>query len=166
MRCYRDGAMRSSKRDRAPARRRKARGRLSSRDFAFIFQRVPRLCVDVVIRDRRGVVLIKRDITPDRGKWHLPGGTVRFGEHLASAVKRFARDETGLEVAVLRGLGVNEAFRRGKTPHNVMATFLVRPRGGTLGGSWQGQRVRFFRSLPQNVVREQAALLRAHRLIA
>lgn len=154
-----------SKRNRASARSIEPHGRLSGRNFDFIFRRVPRLCVDVVIRDRRGVVLIKRDITPDRGKWHLPGGTVRFGERLVHAAQRFARDETGLEVAILRGLGVNEAFRRGKTPHNVMATFLVRPRSGTLGGSWQGRQVKFFRTLPRNIVREQASLLRAHRLI-
>lgn len=30
--------------------------------------------------------------------WHLPGGTVRFGERLLEAVKRIAKRELGIEV--------------------------------------------------------------------
>jgi hypothetical protein len=40
--------------------------------------------------------------------WHLPGGTVRFGEPLVAAVARVARDELGVEVAVGELLGAIE----------------------------------------------------------
>ena len=50
-------------------------------EFDWIFSRVPRLTVEVVISEPgRGVLLSLRDIEPCRGMWHLPGGTVRFGE--------------------------------------------------------------------------------------
>jgi ADP-ribose pyrophosphatase YjhB (NUDIX family) len=40
--------------------------------------------------------------------WHLPGGTVRFGEPLVEAVARVARDELGLSVDVGEMLGYIE----------------------------------------------------------
>ena len=140
--------------------------RLSLRDFRFIYRSVPRLCVDVIIRDRRGAVLIQRDIMPDTGRWHVPGGTVHFGETLEQAVRRFANHEAGLRVKILRCLGVVEYFRGKKFGHMVSATYLARPIGGTLHGGWQGRRVAFSRRMPRNTVPEQAEFLIANRLLA
>jgi len=78
-------------------------------EFDRIFSRVPRLTVELVILDRsRGVLLALRDIEPCRGMWHLPGGTVRFGEPLTDAVARVGHDELGLEVRAGRLLGYIE----------------------------------------------------------
>lgn len=69
-------------------------------DFDWIFARVPRLTVEVMIAaSDRGVLLALRDSGPCEGLWHLPGGTVRFGEPLTEAVRRVARDELGLAVS-------------------------------------------------------------------
>lgn len=139
---------------------------LSQKDFDFIHQRVPRLCVDVVIRDRRGVVLARRDIYPDHGRWTFPGGTLRRGEKLAQAVQRFCRDETGLTVAIVKCLGPIEYFRpRDKIGHVVSIVFLARPTGGRLRGSWQGRRVSFFKSPPSPMAPEQRWFLIRQRLI-
>lgn len=139
--------------------------RLSPRDFKFIYRRMPRLCVDLVIKDRRGILLIQRDITPDKGRWHFPGGTVHFGETLADAVKRFGRDETGLAVKIERIIGAAEYFRGARFGHIVSIVVLVRPRSGTLRGSAQGRRVAFFKSLPRGTVVEQRRFLIQHRII-
>lgn len=139
--------------------------RLSPRDFKFIYQRVPRLCVDLVIRDRRGVILIQRDITPDKGRWHFPGGTIHFGETMSDAIRRFARDEAGLKVKVLKVLDAVEYFRGKRFGHIVSVTYLVRPISGRLHGGWQGRKVAFFKSLPKNTVVEQGRFLITHRLI-
>lgn len=56
----------------------------------------------------RGVLLTRRDIPPNVGAWHIPGGTVLFAEAVVEAVKRVARDELGLEVAVGELLGYIE----------------------------------------------------------
>ena len=78
-------------------------------EFDWIFSRVPRLTVEVVISSpERGVLLSRRDIEPCRGMWHLPGGTVRFGEPVADAVKRVAEQELGLTVSVGPLLGYIE----------------------------------------------------------
>jgi len=84
-------------------------GWLPKAEFDSIFSRVPRLCVEVVIvAPERGVLLTRRDIPPNVGAWHIPGGTVLFGEPLVQSVKRVARDELGLEVAVGEMLGYIE----------------------------------------------------------
>jgi ADP-ribose pyrophosphatase YjhB (NUDIX family) len=78
-------------------------------EFDRIFSRVPRLTVEVVIASSdRGVLLALRDFGPCKGLWHLPGGTVRFGEPVADAVKRVALDELGLTVSVEELLGYIE----------------------------------------------------------
>jgi ADP-ribose pyrophosphatase YjhB (NUDIX family) len=85
------------------------RGPLPKEEFDAIFSRVPRLTVEVVIASpQRGVLLSLRDIEPCKDMWHLPGGTVRFGEPLVDAVARVARDELGLTVAVGELLGYIE----------------------------------------------------------
>jgi len=82
-------------------------GWLPKPEYDAIYSRVPRLCVEVVVADPdRGVVLACRDIPPNVGAWHIPGGTVLFGERLRDAVRRVARDELNaeeLEVGELLG---------------------------------------------------------------
>lgn len=45
--------------------------------------------------------LTKRAIEPCKGQWHLPDGTVRFGEPMTDAVKRIAERELGDQVTNL-----------------------------------------------------------------
>jgi ADP-ribose pyrophosphatase YjhB (NUDIX family) len=84
-------------------------GWLPEEEFLAIYRRVPRLCVEVVIVEpERGVLLKVRDIPPNEGAWHIPGGTVLFAEPLVETVRRVARDELGLEVEVGELLGYIE----------------------------------------------------------
>jgi ADP-ribose pyrophosphatase YjhB (NUDIX family) len=84
-------------------------GWLPKPEYDSIYSRVPRLCVEVVIATpEQGVLLARRDIPPNVGAWHIPGGTVLFGEPVVEAVKRVARDELMLEVDVGELLGYIE----------------------------------------------------------
>jgi 8-oxo-dGTP pyrophosphatase MutT (NUDIX family) len=112
-------------------------GWLPKPEYDWIFSRVPRLCVEVIlVRPDRGVLLALRDIPPNVGAWHIPGGTVLFGEPLADAVRRVALDELGLHVTAHELLGYIEypshyengldcpvglAFRTELTPHSASA---------------------------------------------
>jgi len=77
-------------------------------EFKKIYSRVPRLCVEVVLMKRKSLLLIRRTIAPAVGQWHTPGGTVLKGEDLEQAVKRVASEELGLQVKVLKFIGVIE----------------------------------------------------------
>ncbi len=93
----------------APVAEPRPRGWLPREEFFAIYRRVPRLCVEVVVvGPERGVLLTLRDIPPNVGAWHIPGGTVLFGEPLVEAVRRVALDELGLRVEVGELLGYIE----------------------------------------------------------
>jgi ADP-ribose pyrophosphatase YjhB (NUDIX family) len=84
-------------------------GWLPKDEYDAIYRRVPRLCVEVVIATQdRGVLLLRRDIPPNVGAWHIPGGTVLFAEPVLEAVKRVARHELGLQVEPGEVLGYIE----------------------------------------------------------
>jgi ADP-ribose pyrophosphatase YjhB (NUDIX family) len=70
---------------------------------------VPRLTVEIVLfAPERGVVLALRDIPPNVGALHIPGGTVRWGERVTDAYRRIAEDELGIAVEAGELLGFIE----------------------------------------------------------
>lgn len=72
----------------------------------FIFYMDPKVvaCAIVEIDDR--IVLVKRDIEPQRGKWVLPGGYVDRGEEVGAAALRETSEECGLQTRIKRLHGV------------------------------------------------------------
>src|SRR5436305_1013854 len=84
-------------------------GWLPKEEYDAIYSRVPRLSVEVLVLDpARGVILALRDIPPFEGAWHIPGGTVLFGEPVTEAVRRVAQRELGVEVTADELLGYIE----------------------------------------------------------
>ncbi len=66
--------------------------------------KTPLLAVDAVILFQGGIVLIRRANPPHQGCYALPGGFVEIGETVEEAMKREAREETGLDID-LPGIG-------------------------------------------------------------
>jgi ADP-ribose pyrophosphatase YjhB (NUDIX family) len=57
----------------------------------------------VLARERElHVVIVRRGRPPREGAWTIPGGRVEPGETPAEAARREAREETGLDVRVVR----------------------------------------------------------------
>ncbi len=80
------------------------------------------------------ILLIKRDTEPFKGYWALPGGRLEPGETVEQTIVREVKEETGLEVTVLRKVG--EYHERG-TQDGVEydyypACFVVRVVGGEI----------------------------------
>lgn len=99
----------------------------------------PICCVDVVVHHRGRALLIRRKEEPAGGLWWLPGGRLFKNERLDAAARRKAREETGLDVDVVRRIGTYETwFPTGPAPrltdgyHNISTAFLVRLRGEAL----------------------------------
>lgn len=90
----------------------------------------PKLMVDIVIPDGEGrVLLIRRGSDPFEGSWALPGGFVDVGETVEDAAVREAKEETGLDVELLRLIGVYSNPERDPRGHNVSVAFLARAEG-------------------------------------
>ena len=81
---------------------------LPEAEYHEVYAKVPRLTVEVVVRGPQGILLTRRAAGPCAGLWHLPGGTVRYGEPLVEAVRRVAVEETGMEVVAGPLLGYIE----------------------------------------------------------
>lgn len=66
-----------------------------------------RVTVDAIIEKDDRIVLVKRGQEPYKGMWCLPGGHLDQGEDTREAVKREAKEETGLDVEVEGFVGDN-----------------------------------------------------------
>ena len=79
--------------------------------------------VDIIIElDRRGIILIKRKNYPYG--WALPGGFVDYGESLEDAAVREAKEETGLDVKLIRQLHTYSRPDRDPRHHSISTVFI------------------------------------------
>lgn len=139
-------------------------GLLPQAEFDAIYSRVPRLTVEAILLDDRGVFLTRRASGPCAGRWHIPGGTVRFGEPLEEAVSRVALAETGVTVIAskqVRAVEYPSHYLKG-LDHPVGIAFIVStlgdPRaaaGADMGGWFDGG------DLPAGMHDEQVDLIQS-----
>jgi 8-oxo-dGTP diphosphatase len=137
-------------------------GWLPKADYDAIYRRVPRLCVEVVVAaPDLGVLLSLRDIPPNEGAWHIPGGTVLFGESLTDAVKRVTLDELGLEADVGALLGYIEypSHYENGLDSPVGLAFRTEPVGGPPSADELPDGCEWFARLPAGLYEEQREFL-------
>ena len=90
----------------------------------------------IVINDQKEILLIKG---PMRG-WEMPGGIVEEGESLKDAAIRETKEESGIDIEVLKFCGVFQNVN--KSICNTL--FLAKPIGGKLTTSSESLEVGFF----------------------
>lgn len=78
----------------------------------------------IVINDKDELLLIKG---PRRG-WEMPGGQVEIGESLSQAAIRETKEESGIDIEIIRFCGIFQNV--GNSICNTL--FLARPIGGEL----------------------------------
>jgi ADP-ribose pyrophosphatase YjhB (NUDIX family) len=129
--------------------------------YWYIYSRVPRLTVEVIVHSSAGVLMTLRNIDPCRGLWHLPGGTVRFGERLTEAVQRIARRELRISVQTTRLLGYIEypSHYENGLDCPVGIVFEALAYSGTPRANEEARGVAWFTDLPSEMHTEQADFL-------
>lgn len=122
--------------------------------------RNPKPTVDVVILlPGDQVVLIERRNPP--AGWALPGGFVDEGETLEAAAVREAREETGLEVALVEQFHAYSDPRRDPRQHTISAVYLGRADGAPRGGDDAARAEAFaWSDLPAALAFDHAEILR------
>lgn len=84
--------------------------------------------VDIIIEiDSKGVVLIKRK-NPPYG-WAIPGGFVDYGESLEEAALREAKEETNLDVKLLRQFHTYSDPKRDQRHHSISTAYIAKGKG-------------------------------------
>jgi 8-oxo-dGTP diphosphatase len=125
-------------------------------------RRSPALTVDIVIKRRDGsIILVKRLNPPFKGEWALPGGFVEYGETVEAAAIREAKEETGIDVELVRIVGVYSAPNRDPRGHTVSICYLAREVGGELRADTDAKEARSIQpsSLPERLAFDHRQML-------
>jgi ADP-ribose pyrophosphatase YjhB (NUDIX family) len=88
--------------------------------------------VDLIIEFNKGIILIKRKNPPEG--WALPGGFVDYGESLEQAALREAKEETGLDVELIRQFHAYSNPGRDPRHHTITVAFIAKAKGKPLAG--------------------------------
>jgi ADP-ribose pyrophosphatase len=90
----------------------------------------------IVVNDKNEILLIKG---PRRG-WEMPGGQVEEGESLAQAAIRETKEESGIDIELIKFCGIFQNV--GDSICNTL--FLARPIGGELTVNPEALELGFF----------------------
>lgn len=100
---------------------------------AFIYQN-PIPTVDIIIElEKKGIILIERK-NPPYG-WAIPGGFVDYGESLEEAAIREAKEETGLDIELIRQFYTYSDPGRDPRHHTVTTVYIAKAKGIPKEGS-------------------------------
>ncbi len=71
------------------------------------------------------ILLVKRNKTPYKNKWCLPGGFIKNNETSKEATNRVLKKETGLENVYLQQISVNDDVRRDPRGRIISTTYMA-----------------------------------------
>jgi len=114
--------------------------------------------VDLIIELNEGIVLIKRKNPPEG--WALPGGFVDYGETIESAALREAKEETGLDVELVRQFHSYSDPQRDLRHHTVTTVFVAKAKGTAVAGD-DAKEAEIFRrdNLPEQIAFDHRDIL-------
>lgn len=115
--------------------------------------------VDIIIDLNGGIVLVKRKNPPEG--WALPGGFVDYGETLETAAIREAKEETDLDIKLIRQIHTYSDPQRDRRHHTITTVFLAEAQGTAIAGDDAGE-VGIFRKdeLPQKMAFDHKEILK------
>lgn len=141
---------------------------LSEKQFHDIYSLVPRLTIEIVLLSDKGIYLTQRNIEPCKDVWHLPGGTVHFGEPLVETVRRIAKRELGVTVTDTALLGYIEYpshYLKG-LDSPVGITFQITGFSGKIKHNKEAQQSGWFKHLPEVTHEGQLEFILSHNLLS
>lgn len=101
-------------------------------DCGYVHYTDPKVGVGVAVVESDRLLLVRRAVNPERGKWSLPAGYLDQGEDPRATAEREALEETGLVVSVDELLNV--LFN---PPGNGGASIFILYRAHRTGGTLQ-----------------------------
>jgi len=129
-------------------------GRLRRRcgGCGFILYQNPASAAAALVVEAGRILLVRRGIEPFKGLWGLPAGYQEYDESPDQTVVRETREETGIEVEVVRLCEVLFTRDDPRKKANLMA-YLCRRVGGTLTAGDDAIDARFFDTseLPEDI---------------
>ncbi|MEJ2723907.1 MAG: NUDIX hydrolase [Deltaproteobacteria bacterium] len=115
--------------------------RLVCTQCEFVFYLDPKLVACAIVEMDNRVVLLRRGIQPQKGRWVIPGGYVDRGETVEAAALRETREECGVKIRIKRLLGVYSYPGRLAAVVVYLADYV----SGTLIADDESEEVRLYR---------------------
>lgn len=114
--------------------------------------------VDLIIEYNKKIVLIKRKNPPEG--WALPGGFVDYGESLETSATREAKEETGLDVKLIRQFHTYSDPNRDPRHHTITTVFIAKAQGKPIPGD-DAKEIGIFRkdNLPEEIAFDHKEIL-------
>ena len=118
----------------------------------FVFYQNPVPAVAVILLKGETVLMVRRKYEPRKGGWSLPAGFIEHGEDIRQAALREVKEETNLDIRVLRVVEVFSGFHDPRA-HVLLVVFLGEIAGGEAKAGDDASEIRFFplRQLPDNM---------------
>jgi len=115
--------------------------------------------VDIIIELNGGIVLVRRKNPP--GGWALPGGFVDYGETLETAAIREAKEETDLDIELIRQFHTYSDPQRDPRHHTITTVYAAEAQGTATAGDDAGE-VAIFRKdeLPEKMAFDHKEILK------
>ncbi|NWF51562.1 MAG: NUDIX hydrolase [Nitrospirae bacterium] len=114
--------------------------------------------VDIIIKYKGGILLVKRKNPPEG--WALPGGFVDYGESLESAAIREAKEETGLDIELIRQFHTYSDPKRDSRHHSITTVYIAKAKGDAKAGDDAGEIGIFNRdTLPEHIAFDHREIL-------
>jgi ADP-ribose pyrophosphatase YjhB (NUDIX family) len=114
--------------------------------------------VDIIIELQGGIILIKRKNPPEG--WALPGGFVDYGETLESAAFREAKEETGLDIELIKQFHTYSDPKRDARHHTITTVYIAKAHGNPIAGD-DAKEIGIFKkeALPEQIAFDHREIL-------
>jgi 8-oxo-dGTP diphosphatase len=113
-------------------------------DCGFIYFTDPKVGVGALVIDDGKLLLVRRRMMPEAGKWSIPAGFVDRGEDPREVAVRETREETGLEVTIEELLDVYFNPQTEAGGASIFILYQARLSGGTLQAGDDADAAAFF----------------------
>ncbi len=83
-------------------------------------------CGAFIVNEQNELLLQLRNKKPEKGCWCIPGGRLEMFETFEEAVKRETKEETGVDIEIVRLLGICNHIIKNEKSHWVSPSYLCR----------------------------------------
>jgi ADP-ribose pyrophosphatase YjhB (NUDIX family) len=104
----------------------------------------PRLGSAVLVEKDGKFLLGERNKKNYNGYWVIPGGGVRYGETIKQAAVREIKEETNLDVELIKPIGFKEILNLPEDYHTIVFYHLAKPKNLDLKASEDLSKAGFF----------------------
>lgn len=139
---------------------------LTAEEFSEIYSKVPRLTVELIVKTDAGLLMTLRSIEPYSGLWHIPGGTVYYGESVEQTIDRIAKRELNIKPVNPKFIGIIEypsLVQSGYGDPKGLA-YLITEFEGDVQVDSGAEEARWFKECPPDTLPDQIVFLSENNL--